>query len=57
MFFGDGKQYVGVAAGGNSFWGFRQGAAVVSGWRTGGVPCAIGRASLPVVMDCKERGT
>jgi hypothetical protein len=38
MFFGDGKQYVAVAAGGNSFWGFRQGAAVVSDWRTSGVP-------------------
>ena len=26
----DGKQYVAVAAGGNSLWGFRQGGAVVA---------------------------
>ena len=30
---------------------------VVSDGRTNGVPCAIGRACLPVVMARKERGT
>ncbi len=54
----DGKQYVAVAAGGNSLWGFRQGGGWwFSDWRTSGVPCTISRASLPVVMACKERGT
>jgi len=44
----DGKPYVALAAAG-TLWAWE--------WRTSGVPCAIGRASLPVIIAGKKPGT